>query len=106
MIALIFIFSSLNDQVKTEVRVVCRQGAPWEEDSLSLVSIRTARGIVILADDNSLELADAKSLKTLLAICNCLPVFYEDVSKSPSIVVEIMEQAVRFFEFLSFLLAC
>jgi voltage-gated potassium channel Kch len=49
-------------------RVVCRSGSPVDVGDLELVSLQTARSIVVLAPDS--PDADAATIKTILAITN------------------------------------
>ncbi|MEZ4732283.1 MAG: hypothetical protein R3E79_34660 [Caldilineaceae bacterium] len=49
-------------------RVICRRGHPMEMTDLALVSIHTAKSIIILSPDD--DDPDASAIKTLLAICN------------------------------------
>ena len=49
-------------------RVVCRTGNPIDMKDLHLVSLQTARSVVVLSSDNSDP--DAQTIKTILAITN------------------------------------
>ncbi len=51
-----------------KMRIVCRTGDPLEADDLDLVSIHTARSIIILSPET--DDPDAHVVKTLLAITN------------------------------------
>ena len=49
-------------------RIVCRSGSPIDMNDLHLVSLQTARSVVILSANNSNP--DAQTIKTILAITN------------------------------------
>jgi ion channel POLLUX/CASTOR len=49
-------------------RIVCRKGNPIDMNDLQLVSLQTARSIIILSSENSDP--DAQTIKTMLAITN------------------------------------
>jgi voltage-gated potassium channel Kch len=64
----------MEDDIKARVksigrtRVVCRTGSPVDVSDLEVVSVQTARSIVILGADS--DDADAATIKTMLAITN------------------------------------
>lgn len=64
----------MDDEIRTNVlnlgntRVVCRSGNPIEMVNLELVSLTTARSIIILSGES--DNPDAEVIKTLLAITN------------------------------------
>lgn len=49
-------------------RIVCRRGKPMEPVDLEIVSLRTAKSIIVLSPD--VDTPDAEVIKTLLAIVN------------------------------------
>jgi voltage-gated potassium channel Kch len=51
-----------------KTRIVCRTGSPIDLNDLQLVSLQTARSIIILSSSN--ENPDAQAIKTILAITN------------------------------------
>lgn len=51
------------------VRVVCRTGSPTDMEALKIVSLDTARSIVIIGNDNDNN--DIEVIKILLAVVNC-----------------------------------
>ncbi|MCX6055918.1 MAG: potassium transporter TrkA [Chloroflexi bacterium] len=51
------------------MRIVCRSGSPMETKDLNIVSINTARSIIVLSPDKS-EDPDAEVIKTLMALLN------------------------------------
>jgi voltage-gated potassium channel Kch len=64
----------MEDEIRARVgdtgrtRVVCRTGNPMEPTDLELVSLHTARSIIVLATDE--EEPDSQVIKTILAIVN------------------------------------
>lgn len=64
----------MEDEIRTVIgetgrtRIVCRSGSPIDMNVLGLVSLQTARSVIILASENSDP--DAQTIKTILAITN------------------------------------
>ncbi|MBU1106190.1 MAG: hypothetical protein KKB51_05930 [Candidatus Riflebacteria bacterium] len=71
-------------------KIICRSGSTSSIQALSRVGVKDARSIIILndapvdADHETKELADAKVLKTILAVMSCM-----GENSLPSIVAEV-----------------
>ena len=52
------------------MRIICRTGDPAEVESLALVSLNTAKSIIVLSPDGDSDTSDINSIQTVLAILN------------------------------------
>jgi voltage-gated potassium channel Kch len=65
----------MEDEIRDKIsatgrtRIVCRSGSPMEMEHLSIVSLNSAKSIIVLSPDQE-EGADAGVIKTVLAITN------------------------------------
>lgn len=81
-----------NDKIEDQktTKIICRSGSTSSIQSLEKVGVTEARSIIILndapvdADRETKELADARVLKTILAVMSCV-----EEKSLPSIVAEI-----------------
>lgn len=66
----------MEDEIRSRVkrtgrtRIVCRSGSPVDVNDLDIVSLQTARSIVVLSGEAGEADADAATIKTILAITN------------------------------------
>jgi voltage-gated potassium channel Kch len=66
----------MEDEIRARVkrtgrtRIVCRSGSPVDVGDLEIVSLQTAKSIVVLSGDAADANADAATIKTILAITN------------------------------------